>query len=117
MEIASDPDEEELLPTHDLGPLHQESNFQDFPFLKLDERAKTITFERGSHRVHRDLVLPSGYRVLAGPGTQIELTAGASIISHSEIQFTGSEIDPIVCIEYVVRIGSVASVEVVPGRS
>jgi hypothetical protein len=85
-----------IKPALDLGPLHRESNLQDFRFLKIDETAKTLTFPSGRHLIDHDLVLPAGYRVHAGPGTRIELTAGASIISRSPIQFTGSQDKPII---------------------
>jgi hypothetical protein len=57
---------------------------------------REIQVRSGSWSVTKDLVLPKGYTVLAGPGTRLDLKKGASIISYSKLKFSGTEGHPVV---------------------
>ncbi len=76
--------------------LRCDPNPEQFPFVHMDEQARTITFTAGQHRVDRKLILPAGYTVVAGPGVEINLVGRAKVISHSPLQFTGTEEQPVV---------------------
>ncbi|RMG69009.1 MAG: hypothetical protein D6715_00735 [Calditrichaeota bacterium] len=77
-------------------PLHQPPNFRKFPFLKIDDRAKEVIIPAGRWVLRRTLIIPAGYRVLAGPEVEIDLRNGASIISRSPLEWVGIEEAPIV---------------------
>ena len=70
-------------------------NFREFSFLQLDDEAKTVTFDAGLCALGRDLVLESGWTLVAGGGTTIDLLAGSAIITHSAVSFDGSAEEPI----------------------
>lgn len=78
------------------GTMHPpEPNFRDIPGLDVDDAARTVTFPRRRFELKLDLVLPAGWTLLAGPGTTIDLTNSAAIISNSAIKFNGDSDDPI----------------------
>lgn len=66
------------------------------PFLAVDKVHKTVVFKPGSWLVEGTLVLPAGYRILAGPGLRLDLRNAAKIISYSPLEFLGEEDRPIV---------------------
>jgi hypothetical protein len=66
------------------------------PFLTVDKVHKTVVFKPGSWRVEDTLVLPAGYRIVAGPGLRLDLRKGAKIISYSPLEFLGEADRPIV---------------------
>ncbi len=77
-------------------PLHQQPNFRSFSFLKIDDRTREIIIPAGHWILTRTLAIPEGYRVLAGPGVDIDLRNGASIISRSPLHWIGIEEAPVV---------------------
>ncbi len=72
------------------------SNVEKFSFLTIDSEKKVIQFKRGSWVLDSDLIVPSGFRLVAVKGTQIELTQKAKIITFSPVEFIGSQDDPVV---------------------
>lgn len=79
---------------HDL--LRHPPNPEQFTFLKVVEPTKTITIVPGQHLLNEIMVLPEGYTVVAGPGTQLDLAEGAKIITYSPLRLIGSEEQPVV---------------------
>ncbi len=76
-------------------PIRQQPNHSEFPFLITDDNSKSIRFSEGQHRLDKSLVLPPGYRILAGPGVAIELAPTTKIISYSPLHFVGDELKPV----------------------
>ncbi|MGH7541273.1 MAG: hypothetical protein ACRELC_09760 [Gemmatimonadota bacterium] len=71
-------------------------NAGSFDFVTIDEAAKRVWIRSGSWIVDRDLVLPAGYRVFAGPGTTLDLRDGASIVSRAPIELVGEAGAPVI---------------------
>jgi hypothetical protein len=67
----------------------------DREFLEINEQQSKIILKRGDWIIDQDLVLPEGYRVFAGEGTSLDLVGGATILSYSSLEFTGSSEKPI----------------------
>jgi len=72
-----------------------EPNYAEFDFIDIDAKNKELHISPGKHSIKRNLILPSGFAVIAGPGTTLNLLDGALIYSHSPLQFTGTEDGPI----------------------
>jgi hypothetical protein len=70
-------------------------NVTAFDFLEVDEAAREIRVRPGSWRVEQDLVVPAGYRLRAGGGTELELRGPASILSRSPLELVGEAELPI----------------------
>lgn len=66
-------------------------NAQEFPFLAMDEVAKTITIKPGAWEVDRTMVLPAGYRCVASGPCKLDITHGAELISYSALAWNGIE--------------------------
>ena len=75
--------------------LTEQTPLDDLPFLSVDDPNGTIRFRRGSWTIDRNVVLPRGYVVSAGPGVRLNLRSGAKIISYSPIVFRGSDELPV----------------------
>lgn len=76
-----------------------QSDLQDyshFKFLTIDQSEKKIVISPGKWKMNQNLIIPEGFLVLCGPGTDIDLGNGAKIISLSPMHFVGSTIDPII---------------------
>lgn len=71
-------------------------NVADFDFLVTDEKEREIRIQPGEWTLYESLVIPSGYLVRCGEGTQIKLTNGSSVISYSPLQVIGSDDAPVV---------------------
>jgi hypothetical protein len=70
-------------------------NVAAFPFLFVDEKHKTITFQSGDRTLAETLIIPPGYLVRAAEGLRLNLTQGAAIISFSPLAFTGTAERPV----------------------
>ncbi len=70
---------------------NKQSNITDFSFLLIDEKQKTIHFKPGVHKILSDLIIPSGYRVIADEHVSLDLLNKSKIISYSAILFSGTE--------------------------
>ena len=98
-------DEADVLPwPHDgLGetalrdaPPRQEPNLAAFPFMMVDEARHRIAVRPGAWRLDRNMIVPAGYVVFAGPGTRLDLVNGATIVSRSALEFRGTQEAPII---------------------
>ncbi|UCC51020.1 MAG: CotH kinase family protein [Anaerolineaceae bacterium] len=76
--------------------LRQEPNVNDFNFLLTEEATKEILVAPGAWQINKNLIIPKGYRVIAGPGTQLDLVDGAKLLSYSPLEFIGDEELPII---------------------
>jgi len=74
----------------------QQSNVNDFPFLKIDELKKIITVSAGANLIEKDLIIPAGYTVLAKSPCTIDIRKNAKIISYSNFIFNGLDDESIV---------------------
>ena len=72
-----------------LTPTQQNPNFLEFGAIEYDGQSNTIKFLRSGVEIDRDLIIPEGHTLTAEPGTKINLTNAARIISYSPISFIG----------------------------
>jgi hypothetical protein len=70
---------------------NKKSTVADFPYLIMDEQQKTMRFKPGAHKITSDLIIPSGYKVIADEYVSLDLLKGAKIISYSALLFSGTE--------------------------
>lgn len=66
-------------------------NAQEFPFLAVDDVAKTITIKPGAWKVDRSMVLPAGYRCVASAPLELDVVNGAEIISYASLSWKGMD--------------------------
>jgi len=74
----------------------QKSNIEYFDFLEIDESGKTISVTAGQWYIDKSLIIPEGYKVTAGGGTEIYLLNDAKILSYSPFEFIGTKANPII---------------------
>ena len=79
----------------DENPLMRFSNIFDKDFLTVDLDRQLILFKKGDHIIKEDLIIPQGFMLKINAGTSISLTNGANFISHSAVEFIGTENDRI----------------------
>jgi hypothetical protein len=65
-----------------------------FPFISVGKN-KTLTVAPGRHLLDRDLLIPAGHIFEMGPGTELVLENGASIVSYSPVKLLGTAERPI----------------------
>ena len=75
------------------NPTKQEPNYKKFN-LKENEKLKTIEVKK-KLILSKDLVIPAGYTLIAGPGSRINLINQAKLILYSPLKFIGSKKAPI----------------------
>ncbi len=75
--------------------MRRPSNEGDFAFLDVAEAEKVIRIRPGRHQLRQDLIIGPGYTVRATAGTTLELYESAMILSHSPVEFRGTEKDPV----------------------
>ncbi len=71
-------------------------NASTFAFLSVDDRGRTIRVAPGTWTLERSVVVPSGYALVCGPGTHLDLVRSAMILSYSPLRWAGSEENPVV---------------------
>ena len=76
--------------------IRQSPNHQDFDFVTVDPASKSIVVSGGNIRLDRDLILPAGFTVYLTPGTNIDLSNSAKILSYSPLVWRGSVEFPII---------------------
>jgi hypothetical protein len=64
-------------------------------FVRVEPGSRRIRIAPGRWTVREDLVLPAGYTVVAGPGTELDLRDGAVVLSRSRLELTGEEDRPV----------------------
>ncbi|MEM7036684.1 MAG: hypothetical protein AAF570_06865, partial [Bacteroidota bacterium] len=62
---------------------------------KVDEAEKTVTFETGSYKTDRDILIPPGYVVKFEAGVELDMVKKAKFISKSQVLMFGTEERPI----------------------
>ena len=75
--------------------IRQPPNIHEFHFLKVDESKRKIFIKTGSWNLRKNLIIPEGYRVFFGGGTQLDISNSAKILSYSPLEFIGTENAPI----------------------
>ena len=70
------------------------SNFENFDFIKESE-GNVLFFVQDSININKKVIIPKGYIVDAYPGTTLNLTDSAFIISKSPFLFKGIDNNPI----------------------
>lgn len=76
--------------------MRQAPNWQQFSFLETDWLSKIIYIKSGTWQVSKNIIFPVDFTVMAYGGTTLNLTNSAKILSHSPIQFLGTEDNPII---------------------
>ena len=71
--------------------IHKLPNIPEFQFLVVNEAHKTITFKVGDWEIKKDMIIPSGYTLIATEGVNLDLKQHAKIISYSPLRFKGNE--------------------------
>jgi len=77
-------------------PAHTAPNAERTDLLVKDESERTFTFKPGAWTLTETLVVPAGYTLVAMPPLKLSLVHGAELISHSPLQWTGTEEMPII---------------------
>jgi hypothetical protein len=71
------------------------ANAASFDFAVVDEARKEVRIRPGVWFVREDFVVPAGYRLRAGPGTQILLESGGALVARGPVELVGSETAPV----------------------
>ena len=87
-----------LYETMDLLPvrLANARELRSWPFVAVDQEARTVHLRPGNWVVDADLVIPPGYRVRGTTPLRLDLVNGARIISRSPMELTGFPEAPVV---------------------
>ncbi len=75
--------------------IRQETNISSFELLIIEEDTKSIFIQKGSWILNQSMTIPPGFSVYCNEGTSINLMNGATILSYSDLQFSGSDENPI----------------------
>jgi hypothetical protein len=75
--------------------VRRQPNVYKFDFIVTNAAKKEIFIKPGSWTLNTTLIIPKGFRVVCGPGTSLNLTNSASILSFSPLEFVGREDFPI----------------------
>lgn len=67
----------------------EKPNVERFPFLVVNDSARTIHFKSGDWKLTESLVVPAGYRWYATAPLSVELSNGVHIISYSPLEWKG----------------------------
>ena len=76
--------------------IRQKPNVETFDFLFVDNATKRILVNHGDWELNNNLIIPVGYTVVCGEGTQLDLKNNATILSYSPLQFFGTEDNPVI---------------------
>ncbi len=76
--------------------IRQSPNHKEFSFLDVDEPNRIITLKTGNINLAQNLIIPKGYTITCRPGTKLNLTNSAKILSYSPLVFVGSEENPVI---------------------
>jgi hypothetical protein len=76
--------------------LRQGTNVGAFDFLLVDEEQKRITIRPGRWNIEESVIVPAGYVVVCGQGTELVLGDGVTLLSYSRMLFQGTEDSPVV---------------------
>jgi len=70
-------------------------NESDINILRIENSTKSIFIKKGKWNLEEDLIIPKDYTLFCEKGTKINLINNASILSYSDLQFSGTENEPI----------------------
>lgn len=70
-------------------------NTSGFGFLIKNEADREIVIERGKWTVNRPMILPEGYKIVAGAGVELNMVEGGQIICRSALNWQGSDAEPV----------------------
>ncbi len=76
--------------------VRQEPNIHQFEFLIVDKTGKKIFIKPGIWKLDQNLIIPSGYVVVAEGKTRLDLLNGSNILSYSPLKLIGTEENPII---------------------
>ncbi len=78
------------------GPdaLRVDSTVEKFDFI-IGDKDGNYRIQPGRHTLTEPLIVPVGRKLICGPGTVLDLTTQAMLISRSPLEFIGSAEDPI----------------------
>jgi hypothetical protein len=74
----------------------QKNNLTKYKFLDINEQEKKVSIRKGTWELSNNLTIPKGYRLVARPGTRINLRNSTTLLSYSPIDFIGTKEEPIV---------------------
>jgi len=74
----------------------QKSNLAEYKFLDINQAEKRILIRKGSWELFNNLIIPKGYKLIARPGTKLNLKNRSTLLSYSPIDFIGTKEEPIV---------------------
>lgn len=90
--------EAEVFPVAQLEPgamdaalAYEPPNVRQFPFVVVNDSAKTMHFKMGSWKLTEAMVIPAGYAVFATAPLSLDMVDGARIVSYSPLVWTGQE--------------------------
>jgi hypothetical protein len=75
---------------------NKSSTINNFSFLLVDEQNKKLFIKPGKQIINSDLIIPTGYQLIANAGVSLDLKNHAKIISYSPIIFNGTEDGPLI---------------------
>jgi len=100
---ATESREEEVAPVTPAGDdcawtrlTQSEGNAKAFSFLTVDDHERTILIKPGTWSVQSSVVVPAGYTLVCGPGTHLDLTRSAMVLSYSPLRCAGTEENPVI---------------------
>ncbi len=56
---------------------------------------KVIRFNKGSHEIKEDVIIPAGFRIFINAGTQLDFQKGAKFLSYSPVKIQGTSDKPV----------------------
>lgn len=75
--------------------MRKKANIEEFEFLDINKADKTISVKQGNWVVDKNMIIPSGHKVIARSGTSLNLKNKSSIVSYSPIEFIGTKENPV----------------------
>lgn len=75
--------------------IRKKANYDEFDFIKTSESEKEIYIRKGKWKINKNLIVPEGYTLIAGPNTELDVVESSFIISSSPVRFKGSKTGPI----------------------
>jgi len=72
------------------------ANTDTFDFITVDSQAKEIRIRPGRWRMDRDMIVPPGFTVVCGAGTELDMTDSAFLLSRSPLLIEGTSDAPVV---------------------
>ncbi|RLD65618.1 MAG: hypothetical protein DRI84_06450 [Bacteroidetes bacterium] len=70
--------------------IRQVPNYKSFDFLHVDSERKIIFIKPGEWEIRKNIIIPAGFTVVCGKGTQLNLLNAAKILSYSPLDFEGT---------------------------